>query len=186
MGRLKVASLSALILFAVSTPLFAQQGTAQIVGKITDEQGALLPGVDVVVTNQETGVFREVTTSTEGTYVVAQIVPGTYKVLAKLTGFRTMERSDLILQVGTTLTINLALAGRRHRRKRHGHRPITARRHDQRPGRRQRRHRRAQRASGDEPKLLRRGRVVARSAVLAVQPDGQRYDRRVGPVVAGE
>jgi Carboxypeptidase regulatory-like domain/TonB-dependent Receptor Plug Domain len=109
MGRLKVASLSALILFAVSTPLFAQQGTAQIVGKITDEQGALLPGVDVVVTNQETGVFREVTTSTEGTYVVAQIVPGTYKVLARLTGFRTMERSDLILQVGTTLTINLAL-----------------------------------------------------------------------------
>jgi hypothetical protein len=109
MGRLKVASLSALILFAVSTPLFAQQGTAQIVGKITDEQGALLPGVDVVVTNQETGVFREVTTSTEGTYVVAQIVPGTYKVLARLTGFRTMERSGLILQVGTTLTINLAL-----------------------------------------------------------------------------
>ena len=44
MGRLKVASLSALILFAVSTPLFAQQGTAQIVGKITDEQGALPAG----------------------------------------------------------------------------------------------------------------------------------------------
>jgi Carboxypeptidase regulatory-like domain/TonB-dependent Receptor Plug Domain len=109
MDRLKVVPLLALVLFLVSPPLFAQQGTAQIAGKVSDEQGAFLPGVSVVVTNEETGVFREVTTSSEGTYVVAQIVPGTYKVSAKLTGFRTMDRSGLILQVGTTLTINLAL-----------------------------------------------------------------------------
>ncbi|MGH9201752.1 MAG: carboxypeptidase-like regulatory domain-containing protein, partial [Vicinamibacterales bacterium] len=82
MVRLKGVSLSVLLLLAVSTPLFAQQGIAQISGKVTDEQGAFLPGVSVVVTHEETGAFREVTTSSEGTYVVAQIVPGTYKVSA--------------------------------------------------------------------------------------------------------
>ena len=62
---------------------------------MTDEQGAVLPGVAIVVTNEETGVFREVTSSEEGTYFVSQIVPGRYKVVAKLTGFRThgAERS---------------------------------------------------------------------------------------------
>jgi hypothetical protein len=93
-----------------ATPVLAQQGTAAITGKITDEQGAILPGVAIVVTNEDTGVFREVATSTEGTYSVPQLVPGQYKVVATLTGFRTLERSGLILQVGTTLTINLTLA----------------------------------------------------------------------------
>ena len=103
-----VSSLLALALLT-SVPLVAQQGTAQIAGKITDEQGAVLPGVAVVVTNEATGVFRDTTTSGEGTYFVAQLVPDNYKVVAKLTGFRTMERTGLVLQVGNTMTINLAL-----------------------------------------------------------------------------
>jgi hypothetical protein len=102
--------LVALLLCAASTPALAQQGTAEIGGKVTDEQGAVLPGVSIVVTNESTGVFREVTSSPEGTYFVSQLVPGRYKIIAKLTGFRTAERSGLILQVGTTMTINLALA----------------------------------------------------------------------------
>jgi hypothetical protein len=94
---------------AAATPLLAQQGTAAISGRVSDEQGAILPGVSIIVTNEETGVFREVSTSTEGTYSVPQLVPGRYKVVASLTGFRTLERSGLILQVGTTLTANVTL-----------------------------------------------------------------------------
>ena len=109
MGRARVFSLLALTAFALSTPLLAQQGTSQINGKVTDEQGAILPGVAVVVTNEENGTFRETTTSEEGTYFVSQIQPGRYKIVARLTGFRTLERGGLIVQVGTTLTINLAL-----------------------------------------------------------------------------
>ena len=97
------------VLWLAATPLFAQQGTAAITGKITDEQGAVLPGVAIVVTNEETGLFREVTSSSEGTYLVTQIVPGRYKVVAKLEGFRTMDRGGLIVQVGTTMTINITL-----------------------------------------------------------------------------
>jgi hypothetical protein len=96
-------------LLVAAAPLLAQQGTSQIAGRITDEQGAVLPGVAIVVTNEETGLFREVVTSGEGTYFVSQIAPGRYKIVAKLEGFRTVERGGLVVQVGTTLTMNLAL-----------------------------------------------------------------------------
>src|SRR5215210_7345368 len=109
MGRVRLASMLVLLGLGLAAPVLAQQGTSQISGKVTDEQGAVLPGVAIIVTNEESGVFREVTTSGEGTYFVSQIQPGRYKIVAKLTGFRTMERGGLVAQVGTTLTMNLSL-----------------------------------------------------------------------------
>lgn len=93
-----------------AAPTLAQQGRAEISGRTTDEQGAILPGVSIVVTNEATGVFREITSSAEGTYLASQLVPGTYKIVARLAGFRTVERTGLQLQVGTTMRINLELA----------------------------------------------------------------------------
>jgi hypothetical protein len=101
-------ALGALIL-AASPPLFGQQGTSEIAGKAIDAQGAILPGVAIVVTNEDTGLFREVTTATDGSYFVSHVVPGRYRILAKLEGFRPFERRGLLLQVGTTQTINLTL-----------------------------------------------------------------------------
>jgi hypothetical protein len=89
--------------------IYAQQGTSEISGKVTDEQGAVLPGVSILVTNEATGVFREITSSPEGTYYASQLVPGRYKIVAKLAGFRSLERAGLVLQVGNTLTVNLTL-----------------------------------------------------------------------------
>ncbi len=97
------------VLLLLAAPLRAQQGTSSIAGKVTDEQGAILPGVSIVVTNEESGVFREVTSSGEGTYVVSALPPGRYKVMAKLEGFRTLERGGLVLALGTTLTNDLQL-----------------------------------------------------------------------------
>ena len=58
MRRVPMGSLIASFIFAFVTTLFAQQGTSEITGKVTDEQGAILPGVAIVVTNEATGVFR--------------------------------------------------------------------------------------------------------------------------------
>ena len=110
MRRVPIGLFVAALFFTLVTPLVAQQGTSEITGKITDEQGAILPGVAIVVTNEATGVFRDVTSSAEGTYFASQLVPGRYKIVAKLTGFRTLERSGLVLQVGNAMTINLVLA----------------------------------------------------------------------------
>ncbi|MFA5909131.1 MAG: carboxypeptidase regulatory-like domain-containing protein [Vicinamibacterales bacterium] len=110
MRRLLVSWLVTLFLCAAAVPLRAQQGTAEIAGKIADEQGAVLPGVAIVATNEATGVFREATSGPAGTFFLSQLVPGPYRLVAKLPGFRTTDRTGLILQVGKTLTINLSLA----------------------------------------------------------------------------
>lgn len=44
---------------SATTSLFAQQGTSQIAGTVTDEQGAILTGVSILVTNEDTGLFRD-------------------------------------------------------------------------------------------------------------------------------
>jgi hypothetical protein len=95
---------------SVASPVHAQQGTSEITGRAVDEQGAALPGVAIVVTNEDSGQFREATTSGEGVYHLASMVPGRYRIVAKLEGFRTFERRGLAVAVGTTLTMNLTMA----------------------------------------------------------------------------
>jgi len=94
----------------MASPLFAQQGTSEITGRAVDDQGAALPGVAIVATNEDTGQFREATTTGEGVYHLAQMTPGRYRISAKLEGFRTFERRGLQVAVGTTLTVNLTMA----------------------------------------------------------------------------
>jgi hypothetical protein len=88
----------------------AQQGTAELRGRVLDEAGAVLPGVAIVLTNEESGVFRDVTSSGDGTYFVSQVTPGRYRIAASLSGFRTLERRNVVLEVGKTLTLDLTLA----------------------------------------------------------------------------
>ena len=108
MVRLRIGAALTVVMLLTGAG-YAQQGTSEISGKVTDEQGAVLPGVSILVTNEATGVFREITSSPEGTYYASQLVPGRYKILAKLAGFRSLERGGLLLQVGNTLTVNLSL-----------------------------------------------------------------------------
>ena len=95
---------------SLATVALAQQGTSEIGGKVVDEQGGALPGVAIVITNVETGVFREVTSGADGSYFASQLTPGRYRVAAKLASFHTFERSGLVLAVGKSLTINMTLA----------------------------------------------------------------------------
>jgi Carboxypeptidase regulatory-like domain len=97
------------LLLATAAPSLAQQGTAEIGGKITDTSGAVLPGVSIVVTNEDTGVFREVFTTSNGNYFVSQIIPGRYRMTVKLEGFRGLDRRGLIVEVGKTLTLDLSM-----------------------------------------------------------------------------
>src|SRR3954462_11317463 len=109
MRRHLVAWLVGSLMCVTSSLLGAQQGTREIAGKVTDEQGAVLPGVAIVVTNEETGVFRDIVSGPAGSYFASQLVPGRYRIAAKLQGFHPVERNGLVLQVGKTLTINLSL-----------------------------------------------------------------------------
>ena len=102
-----VAALASVLALAI--PASAQQGTAQIQGKISDAQGALLPGVTVTVRNQDTGMFRETVSNPDGSYFISGITPGTYRMTAELQGFRKFERSGILLEVGRTVTIEIPM-----------------------------------------------------------------------------
>jgi hypothetical protein len=95
-----------LVIFATAAE--AQQGGSSIRGRIVDQQDAVLPGVGVVVTHQETGTFRETVTAGDGTYFVTGIVPGPYVVTATLQGFKKLTR-EVRLEIGATLTLDLSL-----------------------------------------------------------------------------
>ncbi|HEU4937566.1 MAG TPA: TonB-dependent receptor, partial [Vicinamibacterales bacterium] len=88
----------------------AQQGTTELRGRVIDAQGAVLPGVTVVVRNQETGMFRETASGPDGTFIASGLVPGTYQVNAELQGFKKFERKDLRLEVGKTSSIDVTMA----------------------------------------------------------------------------
>jgi hypothetical protein len=87
----------------------AQQGTTEVRGQVTDAQGGVLPGVNVVVRNQDTGMFRETMTGTDGTYFVSGIVPGMYQIEAELQGFKKYSRRDVRLEIGKTATADVRL-----------------------------------------------------------------------------
>jgi hypothetical protein len=93
----------------VASTAAAQQGTAELRGHVVDQQGAVLPGVSVVVRNQATGMFREAVTNPDGTFFITGLTPGRYEVSADLTGFKKYVRQDVLLEVGRTATIDVEL-----------------------------------------------------------------------------
>jgi carboxypeptidase family protein len=87
----------------------AQQGVSSIQGHVVDDSGAVLPGAVVLVTHQQSGMFRQVVSNPDGSYFITGITPGTYRVTAELAGFRKYEQADVLLEVGTTTTLEIKL-----------------------------------------------------------------------------
>src|SRR3954465_1262770 len=99
-----------LAVLLLALPASAQQGTTELRGRVLDAQGAVLPGVTVVVRNQETGMVRDTVSGQDGTFIASGLVPGTYQLAAELQGFKKFERKDLRLEVGKTSSIAVSMS----------------------------------------------------------------------------
>jgi hypothetical protein len=95
------------LLLLLSRPVFAQQGTSDIRGKVVDQQGGVLPGVTVVLRHQESGLFRETVTGEDGAFLMSGMTPGVYEISAELTGFKRYSQRDVRLEVGRTAQVEL-------------------------------------------------------------------------------
>ncbi len=104
----RVFATACALLFVVPAA-FAQQGTADIRGRVVDQQGAVLPGVTVVVRHQESGLFREAVTGADGLFLMSAMTPGVYEVSAELQGFKKYSLRDVRLEVGRTAQVELKL-----------------------------------------------------------------------------
>jgi hypothetical protein len=99
------------LLAIAARPGFAQQGQfSAIQGRVVDDSEAVLPGVVVVVTHQASGIYRQVVSNSDGSYYIAGIVPGPYRVTADLQGFKKYERPDVVLTIGNTTSLDIKLA----------------------------------------------------------------------------
>ena len=72
----------------------AQVTTADIVGRVTDSSGGVLPGATVTIENVGTRDIRVVPTNSSGDYLVTLLPIGTYTVKIELQGFGTQTRAS--------------------------------------------------------------------------------------------
>lgn len=105
-----VTALSIGVLFCILTcaDIWAQ-ATAQIAGSIKDQSGAVLPGVEITVTQTETGAIRTAVSNEAGSYVLPNLPVGPYRLEAALPGFRTFAQTGIVLQVNSNPQINVQL-----------------------------------------------------------------------------
>jgi hypothetical protein len=87
----------------------AQSTHGSIVGTVTDESGAVVPGAAITVTNAGTNTARTVVTNEAGYYEVLALVPGTYRVHSELIGFGPLRREGVIVESRATIRIDLKL-----------------------------------------------------------------------------
>src|SRR3989441_565678 len=85
------------------------QATAQISGIVRDPSRAVLPGVEVTVTQMETRTSRNAVTNERGSYVLPNLPIGPYRLEAALPGCRTFVQSGIVLQVNGSPVINPVL-----------------------------------------------------------------------------
>ena len=100
-------TLAAAILFL--TPHLRGQQYAHIGGLIVDPSGASLPGARVTVVSLETGFRRVAESQPSGWYWVASLQPGTYKVMIRKEGFRTLVRHGVKLDVARPIRLDFVL-----------------------------------------------------------------------------
>jgi hypothetical protein len=90
-----------------AAPALAQTLTGSIAGTIKDEQGAILPGVTVTLTGKQ-GTKTAVTDS-GGAYRFAALEVGAYQIVADLSGFAKVTRTELVISPGRELAIDLQM-----------------------------------------------------------------------------
>ena len=103
-------------LFLVSTPLIQAQTTAQLTGTVQDSSSAVIPGAQVTLTDQATGITRVVQTNRAGLFAFPSLVPDTYTLKVSAKSFSAKEITGIVLHAGDTLAvpaISLAVADTR-------------------------------------------------------------------------
>src|SRR3954466_4261123 len=91
------------------TPARAQAVSGGLVGNLTDQSGASMPGATVTITKTNTKISKTRTSNESGSYSFPSLKDGTYKVVAELSGFKKVVRDGVIVAVNTTVRVDIKL-----------------------------------------------------------------------------
>ncbi|HKM46973.1 MAG TPA: carboxypeptidase-like regulatory domain-containing protein, partial [Terriglobales bacterium] len=92
-----------------STLLSAQGSGGRILGRVSDQSGALLSGVKVSATNEATGATHQSQTNATGDYAFPAIPVGTYTLTFDMAGFKTSINKGITVEINQVVTINSTL-----------------------------------------------------------------------------
>src|SRR2546426_12200845 len=99
----------AITLLFFASILAAQGVRATIVGRVTDDSGAVVPGANITITNIGTNESRSVVVNDSGEYAIPQLAPGQYTLTAEYTGFNKAVRSGIVLETNQQARLDVVL-----------------------------------------------------------------------------
>src|SRR6266404_3536267 len=109
-GILKRAFHLGLISFCLSTVLFAQSGEVSLRGQVTDQSGAVVPHIPVMLIGPG-GVTREaVTDDSDGRYIFRDLPAGTYTLRVSVPGFAPIEKTGVVIARGQPQITDIRLS----------------------------------------------------------------------------
>jgi len=88
---------------------FAQMTQGRLTGTVTDAQGAVMPGVTVTVTSPAMIGSQNTVTEANGRYLFPSLPSGTYKVAFELSGFQKVNRENINVVTGQTISADVQL-----------------------------------------------------------------------------
>src|SRR3954452_10047034 len=103
--RRPVSALLALVLITLCPSLVdAQTTSATVSGSVQDAQAGILPGVTVTLTSRTQGNVLTAVTDEGGRFVFPIVRPDTYTLQVTLQGFKTLERTNLVVNANESLS----------------------------------------------------------------------------------
>jgi hypothetical protein len=94
---------------SVKNVSFNADGTGSISGKITDANGAVVPGATVTATNETSQASRSATSGDDGDYLIANLAAGTYSVKVEFTGFKNAIVTSVPVTANSVARVDFAL-----------------------------------------------------------------------------
>jgi hypothetical protein len=101
------AALAAALFVMAGAPAFGQ--TSTLSGVVVDTAGGVIPGADVVIRHNATGVTTSSVSNSEGVFSFPGVQTGTYTVTVTLQGFKNFVANDIVLTTGTPSSVKAVL-----------------------------------------------------------------------------
>ena len=96
-------------LLLLSSPALHAQTLSGIQGTVTDQAGLPIPNAEITITNTDTGVRRNTTTGSVGSYHLTDLNPGTYTVTVEKPGFKSSVQKNVFVRAAANSTANIVM-----------------------------------------------------------------------------
>ncbi len=107
-GAKNCAALTIMFLLALAVPAVAQD-QGRLVGTVSDDSGAVIPGAALKLVNQRTGVEASAESNANGAFTFPYLAPGLYALAVEYEGFKSVNLTGIAIETGFTRTANVTM-----------------------------------------------------------------------------